>query len=158
MPFVQVNKNMETPPQPPHLDVVVDAGFLFNDDSPIQVEVRMFIDFFNISHHHQDGRPSPHVDGGTRGGILQFRIYIHRNFILFSVSINFKCSSSSFESILWNMVSSFYHSLEKVEGVESPEQKRCSILWPLKIWSFFGILFKSDVRQELLELDEGWRT
>lgn len=99
-------------PQPPLLDVVVDVGFLFNDDSPIQVEVRMFIDFFNISHHHQDGWPLQHVDWETWGGILQFRIYIHRNFILFSVSINFKCSSSCFESILWNMVSTFHRSME----------------------------------------------
>lgn len=94
LPFVQVNKNMKIFRL--HL-IVLCVAFLFNDDSPIQVDVRMFIDFFNISLLSSSER----MDGDAVGGILQFRIIQKiciRKIFYISVSINFKCSSSSFRA------------------------------------------------------------
>lgn len=124
----------------PSNSTCVSFGFLFNDDSPIQSRLRMFIDFSNILHHHQLERTlwieedcGWHFtarclwgDPGEEGG----ENYSQTFEFYFSVSINFKCSSV--------VVSVFPLLLASVpdKWVKSTEQKRFSIWSSLKIFGF----------------------
>lgn len=124
-----------------HLHLIVLCMFPFNDDSPIQTAPVSYVyRFFNISPHHHQWADAPFLWDWSEGcgwhfavsEIIREHFCIQRKFYI-SVSINFKCSSSSFEG--WRLKYFMEYGFElrfmsfrfRDEWMWSTEQKRCSI-------------------------------
>lgn len=96
----------------------------------------MFIDFFNI--YPVIIRDMDRNLGWICGWHFQFQKIFQWTEIFISLSINFKCSSSSFERRTMVLFCRIWflslYILCWIERVKSAERERCSIWWPLNVF------------------------